>query len=240
MALLLSPTARIGVSRTPPANASHDSFAQITRLQRLVSGTRRVILRHDPTLPRGTMLCFWQIPRLAEYGFQGPNALRVWYRDSTLTWDRFGGMRGLNRRFGAALEFLPEEPQVAMAINLRAFELYQQGLLAITQARLDAGDSLLALVERIQTPRTGKFLGTTVYNRARIALMRADLAAADSIDRVAESIGLEPEDHWAFAAYLALRKGDRVAATQAARQLLAMAPEHPDAAPLAELLGLKR
>jgi hypothetical protein len=238
-ALLLAPTAPIAVSRVPSESGSHESFAQITRLQRLVAGTRRALLAHDPTLPRGATVCFVQIPRLAEYAFQGADALRVWYRDPTLGWDKFGGASGLKRRFGAGLEYLPDDPAVALPLELSAIVYYQRGLSAILDKQPRLADSLLVLAERNQPTRRGKFLGTTIYNRARLALKRDDLAAADSLYRVAESIGLEVEDHWAFAAYVALARGDRVAALKAARLLLAIAPNHPDARQLAAALGIR-
>src|SRR5437870_3368167 len=103
MALLASPTTDIAVSNMPPASASHDSFAQISRLQSLTSATRRVLLQHDPALPRGGVICLIRTPFQAEYGFQGENAIRVWYRDSTLKLGWLGAESGLVRPFVAGI-----------------------------------------------------------------------------------------------------------------------------------------
>jgi hypothetical protein len=239
-ALLASPIADIAVSNMPPISASHDSFAQIARLQRLASGTRRVLLQHDPTLPRHASVCFVRTPFLAEYGFAGENAIRVWYRDSTLELQGLGEEPGLVRPFAAGIEFLPGESEIAMPIDARALWHFQLGLRAITRSNLGAADSLLALTERDQARRKGTFLGATIYKRARIALRDGNLVAADSLNRVAESLGITPEDHWAFEAQLALRRRDRPAALTALQQLAEVAPESPDAIEVASSLGLKR
>lgn len=239
-ALLLSPTADITVSNLPPASVSHDSFTQIARLQILTSATRRVLLQHNPTLPRGAAVCFIRTPLLAEYGFQGESAISVWYRDSTLKWGRLGDDPGLVRPFAAGIEFLPGELEIAMPIDPRALQHFQLGLRAIVQSRLGAADSLLMIAERAQERRKGTFLGATIYKRARIALFRENLVAADSLDRVAEALGIDPEDHWAFEAQLALRRRDRPAALAALQQLIGVAPDSPDAIEVASSLGLKR
>jgi hypothetical protein len=177
---------------------------------------------------------------LAEYAFQGENALRVWYRDSTLKWGKLGGDPGVVRPFAAGIEFLPGESEVAMPIDPHALQHFQLGLSAIVNARLGSADSLLAIAERAQARRKGIFLGATIYKRARIALLRENLIAADSLVRVAEALGIDPEDHWAFEAQMAVRRRDRPAALTALEQLVAIAPDSPDAIEIASRLGLKR
>ena len=240
VALLVSPTAGIAVSNLPPTSASHDSFAQIARLQRLASATRRVLLQHDPAFPRHASVCFVRTPFLAEYGLAGDNAIRVWYRDSTLEVQGIGEDPGLVRPFAAGIEFLPGESEIAMPIDADALWHFQLGLHAITQSDLRAADSLLVLTERDQERRKGTFLGAAIYKRGRIALLEGRLTAADSLNRVAESLGITPEDHWAFEAQLALRRGDRPAALAALQQLAEVAPDSPDASEVASRLGLKR
>ncbi len=239
-ALLMSPTASVAVSNLPPTSASHDSFAQLSRLQSLALASRRVLLLGNPTLTRGATVCLIRAPFLTEYGFQGESAIRVWYRDSTLRWGRLGDEDGLERPFAAGIEFLPAETEVAMPVDPRALRHFQLGLQAIVQSRLGAADSLLMIAERAQGRRKGTFLGATIYKRARLALLRENLVAADSLVRVAEALGIDPEDHWAFEAQLALRRRDRPAALAALEQLTEVAPDSPEVIEIALSLGLRR
>lgn len=239
-ALLVSPTASIAVSNLPPASPSHDSFAQLSRLQNLTAATRRVLLLQNPHLPRGATVCLIRAPFLSDYGFDGDGALRVWYRDSTLKWGRLGESPGRVHPFAAGIEFLPGEPEIAMTVDPRALQHFQLGLQAIVESRLGAADSLLMIAERVQERRKGTFLGATIYKRARVALVRDNLHAADSLNRVAEALGVTPEDHWAFEARMALRRRDRPAALAALQQLTEVAPDSPEAIEVASSLGVSR
>jgi hypothetical protein len=240
IALMLSPAAPVWVSAAAPQEASHESFPQITRLQRVVAGTRQTLLARCPRLPPRSIVAYFEIPRLAEYAFQGASALRVWYRDSTLSWDRFGGTAGLLRPYAAGVEFLYFAPQVAIASGPEELRNFRAGVLATNQNRWEEADSLLQVASRDFGDRRSKFLGSIIQNRSNIAYLRGDYVGADSLNRQAEALGLDHPDFWAPTAAIALARGDTERARRAVRRLLELDPNHPDAKKLVEAVGLSK
>jgi hypothetical protein len=240
VALLASPAAITSVPALPPVDGSHESFRQITRLQRLATATRDALLARYPRVPSRSTVVYFEVPRLAEFAFQGSRALQVWYADSSLVWDRLGGRDGLDRSFAAGVEFLVDDPRIAIAIDDEAMRAFQRAAAAMDGQRLDEADSLLAAVPRLQPRQPSRFVASAVFNRARIALLRGDVARADSLCRNAMAMGLDHADVWAFQAVLGLQAGDRARVENAVRRVRERDPRHPDLPRLIEMLGAGR
>src|SRR5204863_6023734 len=155
--------------------------------------------------------------------FQESAALRVWYRDSTLTWSRFGGIGGLGKRLDGMLEYRHKAPDPATAIEPDAFRSSTQGGIAMLAGRLEEADTLFAR-SALATRTRGPLYGILALNRAWIALSRYDLVAAESLRRDAQIFGTNDAGYWSLAARLALLRGDRAGAAAALQRCLAPDP----------------
>ena len=169
VALLLAQPAPAVVTDVPAAGPSSFSFARITRLQRIVESTRRTLKAEVPRLPRHGVVRYGELVLLAEVGFNGANALRVWYGDTTLVWRGFGGRAGLHERTDVYVEFERERPWPAMRIEPEAFRLYREAYGAGLAGRFDDADSLLVAARRAQRREAPRFYALVDSCRAGIA-----------------------------------------------------------------------
>lgn len=174
-ALLLAQPAPAVVTDRPPPGASSFSFARITRLQRIVESTRRTLRAEVPDLPRDGVVRYGELPRLAEVGFNGANALRAWYRDTTLTWRGFGGHEGVHERTDALLEYEPDRPWPAVLIESEAYRLYRLAYDAGLAGRLESADSLLTAARGAQRHEAIRFYALVDSSRRLIAQRRASV-----------------------------------------------------------------
>ena len=237
-ALLLAPTAPLAVTKVPPVFASHESFGQMVRLQRIVESTRRTMLDSHPTLPHGARIFYWEMPRLAEFAFQGSRALQVWYQDTTLAWHGFGGRSGFDVPFEAGIEFHYEEPRIAVTIPGRSIHLYQRGALLMLQGRYPEVDSLLvAAIDALPAPR-GAFFGSLLVNRGIVAYNLGHLDTADSLAREATAYTPTSVELWALRATVAYVHGARDSAEVFTRRALLIDPQSPAALQIARQLGV--
>jgi tetratricopeptide (TPR) repeat protein len=237
MALLLSPGAITVVTDMPPANASHVSFQQITRLERITDGARRALATHLPNLPPHSIVTYWEIPRLAEFAFQGSRALRVWYGDSTIAWSSFGGEGGLYKNFAGAIEFRHDPKRTATIIDSVAIRRFQLAGQAMMAGRLGTADSILAVAVAAEAADSSRFLGILIHNRAAVALKLGRLDLADAYNRQATDLGITGENHWVLTAQVAAMRGDREGAIAALRHALSYNPKSPEALDLLRQLG---
>jgi hypothetical protein len=214
------------------------AYVRLARLQRTLESTRRALLHTRPALPRGAAVKFWNLPRLAEVGFQGSSALRVWYRDSTLTWDRFGGVGNLNQHVDALVEYRDFAADPATVIEPAAYEAYFEAGRALLAGRPADADSMLARGARATRTR-GPLYGSIALNRAWLAIDRGDLAGAEAFARDASTYGGQDADYWALVARIALLHRDPVVATAAARQCLALDPRNSRGLEILALLERK-
>ncbi|TMK79123.1 MAG: hypothetical protein E6G45_04420 [Actinobacteria bacterium] len=237
LALLLAPAAPPDVSTAAPATASHMSYVRLVRLQRTLDSTRRALVTTHPELPPGTSVRYWNLPRLAEVGFQGSAALRVWYRDSTLRWERFGGPGGLKRGGDVVVEYRDFAASPATVIEPAAIALLAQAARAYGERRFAAADSLLARGLE-STASRGTLYGTLLINRARANIELGRLLVADSLNRRSRQYWPTNADSWAVEARIFAMRGDRRAAVAALRRCFAIEPRHAEAHELARSLGL--
>jgi hypothetical protein len=203
-----------------------------------VESTRRVLAARHTRLAPASTVHFWLIPALTEIGFQGPRAVRTWYRDPTLSWGPFEGAAGLGRPVDALVEYNAGEPWPATVIEPRALARFGDALAALAAGRLAAADSLFTAAFQAQPTVSEPFFASLAYNQARVAVARGDLARADSLRRLDLGwAGASGRAH-AVAARIAAARGDSVGAERELRQALTLEPGNREALALARELGL--
>jgi hypothetical protein len=237
-ALALAAPAPAMVASDAQPTASHMSFVRLARLQLVVDGGRRALTERYPTLPPGADVRFWALPRLAEVGFQGPRAARVWYRDSTLSWSKFGGVEGMKRDIDAMVEFEYDHPVVAMVVEPKALDLFRRGMHAFLARDMRLADSLFLAAQEAQPPGSDQFYGSVARNRARVAFNLNEYARADSLNELDFRLAGPTPPYYAMVARLALLKNDRVRAITAIRLCLMYDPNDADGRLLARLAGM--
>jgi tetratricopeptide (TPR) repeat protein len=223
------------VSPAIPETDSQMSFVRLVRLQRIVESARRSLIAAFPTLPPGAAVRYWELPRFAEVAFLDRTALRVWYRDSTLVWSRFGGMASLHQPVDAMLEFTENQPMPGYALEPEAVRLYLAGWRAQNDNRWDAADSLYVLAR--QATRTRWALAYAICNnRARIALARDRPDQAVGFLQEYDSLKGRDASYWAVSAWIEARYGNPEAALEQVQRCLALDPGNEDGLRLAQAL----
>jgi hypothetical protein len=234
--LLLAPLALPNVPVATPLTTSQMSYVRLTRLQRALESTRQALQGGYPTLPHGSLVKYWNLPRVTEVGFQGSEAVRVWYRDSTLIWDRFGGVGSIHQKFGALIEYRDDAVDPAAAVERGVFEAFFAGGTAMIAGRVELADSLFAH-SALSTRTRGPLYASLTFNRARIAIGRGDAAGADSLLRLALAVSQLPDaDYWELRARIALLRHDTAGAGEAAQRCLALDPSHASGLAIARVV----
>lgn len=219
-----------------PRSDSDMSFGRLVRLQRTVESVRGSMLAEFPTLPRGAAVRYWEMPRFAEVGFQDQAALRVWYRDTTLTWSKFGGIASIDQPVDAMVEFMDFQPLPGYVLEPAAMRLYTAGWRAQVARQWETADSLLMLAQR--ATRTRWALAYAILNnRARIAVARNRREEARGF--LEEYAALKGRDagYWAVSAWIESGYGNLDAARAQVQRCLALDPRNPDGLKLAAQLG---
>jgi hypothetical protein len=238
VALLAAPTAPATVDKVPPLDGSHVSFRQLVRLQRIVSSTREELRAHVPTLPHGGRISFWELPLLSEFAFQESRALRVWYADSSLVWQSFGGLAGLTRHIDALVEYRFGEARFAAVIPGPAIAEFQRGAQLLPERRYAELEAVLRHAVQLAGVDHGSFYAAVARNLGFSAYGRGAYDEADSLLDLAMDRGPISPDNWVLRAFIAAGRNDRQGATEALRTALTMSPGHPLALELAKALDL--
>lgn len=226
VALLLAPQAARLVAVYAPATTSDLSFVRIARLQRIVSPSRDVILARYPRLPAGTIVRYQNVPRMANVGFHGESAVQVWYADTTLRFEPFGGREGYRWASDAVLSYMPMREPICEIEDAAIRSAYGRALDAMDHERLDEADSLLTVAERLQTPPPFSLLGWIMHNRAIVELRRGHVARADTLNRESWQYTSDHPSYYALGAYIAMTRRDTANALRQARVCLQMQPDH--------------
>jgi hypothetical protein len=237
-ALLVAPVVTPLVTRTPPPNGSHVSFPQLVRLQTIVSATREVLAADVPKLAPHDRVCYWEMPRLAEFAYQGSKALQVWYGDSTLSWTPFGGQKGLTTPLAAGVEFRFADTPFAASIPRRAIVLYQQAAALSIAGHEDRADSVLRESMAVVGHDRGPFIGTLYENMALNAYRRQRYEQADTLNELALRVGAETGSYWLMRAARAIQRGDNAMARAAIRRSLQLDAGNEAARQVARQLGV--
>lgn len=238
---VLSPGPALTVSTEPPATGAFLDFPHLSRLQRLMREVRVTLKRRFPVVPHGTRVVQHNLPHAAEYAFGGDRALRVWYRDSTLQWERFEAFRADPAMVTATIvEFQPGRAQeialvdpAAMRAQLEGYRLLAGGRWAESVAMLDRADALqrdpLAVVFR-------------AYDASRRALCLGQLGRLDQAEAQARAAlamdPAEPNNRYILATVLARAERDQAALAEL-DTLLAATPDDRDAQALRETIAIR-
>ena len=209
----------------PRANSRH-AFVRVARLQRVVDSARRTLLARHPSLPRGAAVRYWALPEMTAWGFDGAKAVRVWYGDSTLTWDWLAYPAAPH---DVVLAFDPDSANPAVEIapaSLAAF--------AAARAEMAAGaprpaDSLYAEAAAAQPAGADAYRCALATEAARAAHALGDDERAQSLNDVAWRLGGETPAFLDMAATLALAHGRPDVAAAAARRCLELSPADSEA-----------
>jgi hypothetical protein len=239
--LVLSPGPALTVTTEPPATGAFMDFPHLSRLQRLMRDVRVALRRRFPAVPHGTRVVQHNLPHAAEYAFGGDRALRVWYRDSTLRWERFEAFRADPGMEPATIvEFQPGRAQeialvdpAAMRAQLEGYRLLVGGRWAGSIAMLDRADALqhdtLAVVFR-------------AYDASRRALCLGQLghpAQAEAQARIALAMDpADPNNRYILATVLALAERDEAALAEL-DTLLVATPDDRDALALRNTIAAR-
>lgn len=238
--LLAAPAPALVATEAPPAT-SQISFTRLVRLQRTVAATEEALLVRHPVLPRGADVRYWALPRMVELAFLGETAPRVWYADSLLGWQGFGGDRGFERRPpDAIVQFSPDRSvaELAVVIEPDAYRYYAAARWAFVAEENAIADSLFTLAYRAQPRPAPFFFANVARDQARLAYNRGDFPAADSLNALDLAFAGESPYHAALAAHLAFVRGDRATAARWLAASLALDPQHAEARELAARMGL--
>ena len=240
VALLISPGVDPLITRAPAVLGSHVSFTQLVRLQRVVDETRKVMLTSTPSLKPHDRVCYWELPRLAEFAFQGSRALQVWYADSTLSWGAFGGQKGLTTPLACGIEYRFGEKPFAAGINHRAIVLYQEAAALSMADQPDRSDELLRQSMTAVGYVRGPFVGTLVQNLALNAYRAQRYALADSLNEASVRVGIETGAYWLLHSASAFMHADTAGARNAIQRSLEFDPSNSAAQSVARQLGVIR
>ena len=240
IALLIAPGAPAFVTREPLHLGSHVSFPQLVRLQRIVVASREAILKGLPALQPHDRVCYWSMPRLAEFGFQGSRALQVWYADSTLRWAPFGGQQGLTTPLAGGIEYSYDRSPFAAVVTHASIALYQQSAALSSARQFDRADSALRASLAALGRDRGPFASTLVQNLARNAYHRGQFERADSLNTVSLRLDGETAFYWLLRATCAGVQGDTTQARAAIQRSLALEPTNAEALGVARQLGVVR
>jgi hypothetical protein len=234
--LLAAPVAGPGVSPEPPPSASNQSFLRHVRVARATEAARAALTRHDPRLPRGAVVRYASMIRLADFGFSGSNAVRVWYGDSTLTWTGLGGEPGLMKRDGPVVYFDTDASDLAVVGEPAALDDYRAARVASTADQWARADSLLTAAFAAQTTFSRSFGGelARVQVRALLALDRYD--GADSLNQLGLRWSGESPDYYCAVARMAAHRGDVRTARAAVIRALQLDPTDSQALVVAKAL----
>jgi tetratricopeptide (TPR) repeat protein len=235
-ALLIAPLAPVIVAKTAPVTVSDMSFTRMVRLQRTVDSAYHALTMEHRALPRGSVIRYWNLPRMVRVAFQDSLAVRVWYGDSSIVWQTFGGNAGLIKRLDAMIEFADDSPAPAAMIDTEAMHIFQRGGQALLESRIHEADSLFAVASAREPMKQGPFASSVTMNRAIIAFVVGDFDRADSLSDLAYALGGENADYWALQGQLAYIRGDRDKARRAVQKSLRINPDQAQAKRLQEEL----
>jgi hypothetical protein len=238
VALLLAPTADARVAVQLEGRTAPMSYLHVVRLQRTADSARRHLVAEFPTLPHGTSVRYWSLPRETQIAFAGAKAVRTWYADTTLTWDFWERFTpGAGRASGPILAFNVEVPDPAVLMKPDAVRVYQQGIDAWEAGQLETAQEAFAQAIRAQQPEVHNFTNETVRLMARIAFMRARFGEADSLNAVDLRMSGPTAASYGMEAMLAITAGASARAEAAARNALRLRPGDPDASAVLSALG---
>ena len=225
--LLLAPQPEAVVRRDPPVTASRTGFLRLARFQIAVDGARRELARAQPPVPKGADVSYWSRFGMMEVGFDSERAVRVWYRDSTITWQWLWRPGGIDTRPDAVLGFDPGNPRPVVLILPVVMDHVRGALAAVNLGHLRSADSLLVEAVRAQVPPCNQITLWAVRTRARIAFQVGAYDQAEKMNQATLDVLGPSAEYYGMAALIAVRRGQRDLALQNVRECFALDPKNP-------------
>ena len=225
--LLVAPQPERVVRRDPPVTASRTGFLRLARFQIAVDGARRELARAVPPVPKHAGIAYWSRFGMMEVGFESEKAARVWYRDSTITWQWLWRPGGIEANPDAVLGFDPGSPRPVVLIQPATMRHVRDALTAVDHGQMRTADSLLVEAVRAQQPPCEQVLLWVLRTRARMALQVGAYDQAEKMNQATLDVLGPSAEYYGMAALLAVRRGQRDLALQNARESLARDPQNP-------------
>jgi len=193
---LASPAPPAFVASRVEETGSFLDFERLVRLQRLMHESRTALSNRFASLPRGSTVAYFYLPKRTEYAFRGDAALQLWYGDPTLHFRPLNAAwADSNALVAAVLAFEPHDagptegawlaagsgatrhgPQVVL-IEPAVLDLYFQAGVAMGDQQWD---SALGLLHRSEDGAAGSSLLTA-------SIAGAEALCLDALDRHAEA-----------------------------------------------------
>jgi tetratricopeptide (TPR) repeat protein len=210
----LSPGPPQRISFVPPATGAFLDFEKLTRLQRMMVETRRVLEARHPTLPHGARVGLLQPPLLAEYAFGESQALRAWYRDPTLRWERWEAFRSRpDPPLDALVVYEADRTPQMMLIEPEAMRQYLLAGRAVGREDWNGAIADLARADAALTDTTALGFRSRVTGRRAFCLLKLErVVEAEREARRAVALSRESsEGRYALACILTYTKRNRQA-----------------------------
>ena len=185
MALGVAPAPPVEIAYDEPKTGAFLDFEHLTRLQRLMRATRLALHARMPQAAHGARVGTHYMPRHAQYAFGGHNAIRAWYRDSTLDWVTTGlQWSHPESALTTIVEFEPEtRPQIGL-VEPDAMRAYLASIERMQASDWTGAGMLLDRAQGLQLDDAARvFRGFVAGERARVLFAAVRF---DDADRQAE------------------------------------------------------
>jgi hypothetical protein len=235
-ALLACPLAPSTVAFHLPKTTSTIAFALVARQQRVVESTRQRLAESYPRLPRGAAIGYWSRFPMIEIAFYGQMAPRVWYADSTLTWRWLWEPGRIHGRVDAAVSYNVDTADPAVVIAPAALARAREAIAAYDAGHYELASQLAQASTRAQPVDARELDIWVARTGARAAYQLGDLARADSLNGVDQSLAGETPHSLGMSALLALRLGNLPLAQQMIARALQLEPDNAFARRVAALV----
>ena len=184
--LAMSPGPPRRITPVPPVTGAFADFEKITRLQRTMVETRRLLRARFPSLPHGARIGLLQPPLMSEYAFGGSRALDAWYRDTTLRWERWEEFRDRpDMPLTAVVLYEAERSPQMMLVEPEAMRHYLLAGGAVDRDDWNAAMAELARADSLQPDTTARVFRSRVAGRRAFSL--AQLGRTAQAEREARS-----------------------------------------------------
>jgi hypothetical protein len=182
--LFLAPPAATEITEDAPEAGAFMDFARLTRLQRFMSITRRLLQGGCPQPSPHAHVVEMNLPRGLMYAFGGNSAVQVWYRDTTLTMVNYTRLtEDSTLSMVAGVQYQPGEPTPIVLLPPDALRAQDRAYRRITASQWTAGFEPLALADSLTPdPRFVVFHADNAGYRAfaLVELNRYDEAEAEA------------------------------------------------------------
>jgi tetratricopeptide (TPR) repeat protein len=182
------------VSTLPPEAGSFMDFPRLARLQRLMRDIRTTLRTRYPALPHGAVVVQQNLPHAVEWAFGGDHALRVWYRDPSLSWARFETFRAdPSRPVATIVEFQPGLVPAVALVDPEAMRTQLDGYRLLQAGRWAESLVELARAESLQRDPNARIFRAFCASRRALALDRLG-RRVEALAEAQRGVRLSPSD----------------------------------------------